>query len=106
MRRADVQRILAEHRAEIDAFGVRSLAIFGSVGRDEAGPASDVDGLVEFERPLSFDQSMGLKICLQDLLGTAVDLTTLKSLTPRLRPRIEREAIPVARDPSLPRRHA
>ena len=42
-------RILREHRAELDAMGVRSLSIFGSVARDEAGPESDVDLLVEFD---------------------------------------------------------
>lgn len=96
MRREDVLRILGAHRAEIETFGVRSLAIFGSVARDEAGPESDVDVLVEFGRPPSFDQYMGLKIFLEDLLGAAVDLATVKSLKPRVRPRIEREAIRVA----------
>ena len=45
-RRADVLRVLAEHRAELEAMGVASLAVFGSVARDEARPNSDVDILV------------------------------------------------------------
>jgi predicted nucleotidyltransferase len=44
VRRSEALRILAEHRVEIVAFGVWSLAIFGSVARDEAGPTSDVEG--------------------------------------------------------------
>ena len=54
MRRDDVIRLLHEHKAEIDAFGVKSLSLFGSVARDEAGPESDVDVLVEFDGPLAY----------------------------------------------------
>lgn len=45
-------RIPAEHHDEIAAFGVKSLAIFGSVARNEARPDSDVNLLVEFARPI------------------------------------------------------
>jgi uncharacterized protein with HEPN domain len=41
LRRAEALRILGAHRADFDRFGVRSLAVFGSVARDEAGPDSD-----------------------------------------------------------------
>lgn len=95
-RRDEVLRILAAHRGDFEQFGVRSIAIFGSVARDEAGPESDVDVLVEFERSPSFDQYMRLKLYLEDLLGTSVDLASLKTLKPRVRPRIESEAIRVA----------
>lgn len=96
MRREDVLRILAEHRVEFEQFGVRSLSIFGSVARGVAGPGSDVDVLVEFQQPPSFNQYMGLKIYLEDVLGAPVDLATVKALKPRLRPRVESEAIRVA----------
>ena len=50
MKRADVLRTLrAEQQNLRERFGVESLALFGSVARDEAGPDSDVDVLVEFE---------------------------------------------------------
>ena len=52
MRSADVLRLLAEHRDELERLGVASLTLFGSVARDEAGPRSDVDLLVELERPM------------------------------------------------------
>jgi predicted nucleotidyltransferase len=54
MRRAEVLQIVARHEAELSAMGVRSLAIFGSVARDQAGPTSDVDLLVEFDRPVGY----------------------------------------------------
>ena len=36
MRRDEVLHLLAEHRAELNHAGVRTLACFGSVVRDEA----------------------------------------------------------------------
>ena len=52
MKRDKVVKILSEHRDELQQrFGVKSLALFGSVARDEATGISDVDLLVEFDRP-------------------------------------------------------
>ena len=51
MRRDEVFRILSEHWAELEQAGVRSLACFGSVARDEAGEDSNIDILMAaFER--------------------------------------------------------
>jgi len=93
MQRETVLEILAEHREELDRYGVKSIALFGSAARNEAGPTSDVDILVEFEAPPSFDTYMDVKFYLEDLLGTSVDLVTLRGLKARVRPYVEREAI-------------
>lgn len=51
MRREAALEILSHNRAELaQHLAVPSLALFGSVARDEGGPASDVDVLVEFTR--------------------------------------------------------
>lgn len=78
-----------------DKFAVRSLAIFGSVARDEARSDSDVDVLVEFSGRPTFDNYMGLKLYLEELFGTSVDLAIPSDLRPALRPRIEQEALRV-----------
>jgi len=96
MRRDEVLRLIREHRAAIDRFGVKSIALFGSVVRDEASPNSDVDVLVEFDGPTTFDRYMGLKLYLEDIFGVRVDLVTPRSLKPRVRPYVEREAVRVA----------
>ena len=70
-------------------FGVRDLSVFGSVARDEATAASDIDLLVDFEGPATFDGFMGLKLFLEDTLGVKVDLVTRAALKPRLKSRIE-----------------
>jgi len=67
--------------------GIRKLALFGSVLRDDFGPESDVDVLVEFE-PGSV---LGLEILdveeeLSRLFGgRKVDMVSAKYLNPRLR---------------------
>ena len=95
MGRDEIFHLLSQQRAELERFGVRSLSLFVSVVRDEAGPHSDVDVLVEFEGVPTFDRYMGLKIYLEDLLRARVDLVTPRSLKPRVRPYVEREAIRV-----------
>ncbi|PXY00485.1 DNA polymerase subunit beta [Halomonas sp. LBP4] len=79
----------------VQQFGVRDLALFGSMARDEAGEGSDVDILVSFDGPATADRYFGLQFYLEDLLGRPVDLVTDKALRPELRPFIEREAMHV-----------
>jgi len=93
VRKEEVIQRLASHRQELVRFSVKSLALFGSVARDEARPTSDVDLLVEFEGQATFDQYMDLKFYLEQLLGCQVDLVTRKALKPRLRPVVEEEAL-------------
>ncbi len=93
MHREHILRRLAEGRESLKRFGVKTLALFGSVARGEARPDSDIDFLVEFEGPATFDRYMGLKIWLEDLFGRPVDLVTRKALKPRLRPYVEKEAV-------------
>ena len=90
-------KILKEHKQEIQKnFRVKSLRIFGSTVRGENKPESDIDILVEFNGPATFDDYMDLKIFLEDILGKQIDLVTTKALKPRLRPYIEKEAIYVS----------
>ena len=97
MRRAEALRILSEQKADLARrFGVKDLFLFGSVAHDRAGPESDIDVLVEFDGAATFDRFMGLKLCLEALLATRVDLVTRAALRERLRPSIERDAIHVA----------
>ena len=76
-------------------FGVRRLALFGSVIRDDFGDDSDVDILVEFEpktkvRTFSFF-SLQKKNC-QTSWGEQEDLSTPGFLSPRIRDKISEEA--------------
>lgn len=72
----EIRRILREHKDTLrERFGVRSLAIFGSYARGEAKEGSDLDILVEFERPVGWEIA-DLHRYLEELLGMRVDLVT------------------------------
>ena len=96
MTRDEVLSVLRDHQAELrERFGVKSLALFGSVARGEAVETSDVDLLVEFDRTVTlFDLAARLR--LQELLGVAkVDLVMRDSIYPELRKPILEGAIHV-----------
>jgi predicted nucleotidyltransferase len=80
MEREHVLQILHQNQAEINTYGVKSLALFGSVARGEARPDSDVDLLVEFDRPVGLIGLVALQLRLEELLGCPVDIGTLDSL--------------------------
>ena len=87
-------------RESIDEFcrrhRIRRLALFGSALRDDFGPDSDVDVLVEFDGPSTFDGYFSLKDYLEALLGRTVDLVTERGLKPRAKRQVERDLIRVA----------
>lgn len=96
MRRDQAITILKQHARLLKDFGVETLSIFGSVARDEAHPKSDIDILVEFLKPPTFDRYMDLKFYLEDRLGQRVDLVSRKMLKPQIQKIVEKEAIHVA----------
>ena len=97
MKRDQITQILQANRAELERkYGVRSLSLFGSVARDEDGPASDVDLLVEFDRPVGYFGLFALQDYLESLLGCKVDLGTPDSLKPRIRDHVMGECVRVA----------
>jgi predicted nucleotidyltransferase len=77
-------------------FRVKKLGIFGSAARDDMRRDSDVDILVEFQEPPTFDRYMDLKAYLEAVLGTSVDLVTEDAVKPRMRPIIEKDMVRVA----------
>jgi predicted nucleotidyltransferase len=92
MERMQVVRLLTENRRAIQERGAKSLAVFGSFARDD----SDVDIMVGFDTPPTFDVYMNLKFYLEELLGRKVDLVPKRTLKARIRSAVEREAIHVA----------
>ena len=72
---------------------IRRLALFGSVLRDDFGPGSDVDVLVEFEPGhvpgLHF---FGMEVELGEILGRKVDLNTPGFLSDYFRDEVLAEA--------------
>ena len=93
MRRNEILGILSEHRKELERFGVKSLALFGSVACDEARSDSDVDILVEFSVPVGLFEFVRLKTYLEKLLNLPVDLVTPDAIRDEMREQILKEAV-------------
>jgi len=79
-------------------YGLRSIALFGSVARNEGTPGSDIDLLIEFEpdRVCGFFTLFKLQKELEAALGAAVDLVTRDALKRQLKASILAEAIDAA----------
>ena len=89
----ETQRVLREHKEEIRRkYGVVIFGVFGSVARGEQKKTSDVDILIEIERPI------GLKFFelweeLEKLLGCEVDLVREKLLREEIKSEILEEVV-------------
>jgi predicted nucleotidyltransferase len=86
---------LRADKAALDRFGVKSIAVFGSVARGEGGAKSDVDILVEYREDATpgLFEFVGLKHHLEDVLGRKVDLATPDALHPALKDDILKETV-------------
>ncbi len=74
-------------------FGVKNIRIFGSYARGEQKESSDLDILVEFEKPIDLFEFVELENYLSDLLGIKVDLTVKGALKSRIRDKVLKESI-------------
>ncbi|HKZ55721.1 MAG TPA: nucleotidyltransferase family protein [Anaerolineales bacterium] len=88
MKRKEILELAARH-------GARSVRVFGSAARGQAGIESDIDFLVELDPGRSVLDLGGLQMDLQAMLGIHVDVVTPKGLRPRIRESVLREAIPL-----------
>ncbi|WP_424356358.1 nucleotidyltransferase family protein [Methanobacterium sp. MBAC-LM] len=89
----NVFKALNSHMDEIKAkYNVKRIGFFGSYARHEEKEESDVDVLVEFEKP-TFDNFMELSFYLEDLFGKKVDLLTPNSLSPFMKTSVEKEVV-------------
>lgn len=97
LRRDEALRLLREHAPEVERrYGVRLVALFGSVARDEARVDSDVDVLVEYVRPPGLREFLGAIDYLEQLFDARVDMGTLQRLKPRVQPFVRRDMVRVA----------
>jgi predicted nucleotidyltransferase len=96
VRRAEALQVLTRSRDKLREMGVRHLALFGSVVRDEATDASDVDVLVELDEAAGYFRFLDIQDYLQETLDVPkVDLVLRNSLFEDLKDGILREAVDV-----------
>lgn len=68
------------------------IGIFGSYAKGLQNDKSDIDILVEFEKP-SYDNFIELSFYLEDLFHKKVDLLTPNSLSPFMKTSVEKEVV-------------
>ena len=79
MNRTEILKVLSLHQDELARrYGVTKLGIFGSVARGEATETSDVDVMIEMEKPDLFFM-VHIKQELEDLLHCPVDIVHYRS---------------------------
>lgn len=96
--REEVRARIEGAEPQLRVWGVRRLALFGSVARGEAGAESDIDLLVELDpEKKTYDNFLRLSELLEELLGCRVELVTTEALSPFIGPHILAEAVDVLR---------
>ena len=79
----EIKKIIQSHKANLrKEYGVKETGIFGSYVRGAQSDISDVDILIELEKPIAFVRFMKLEKNISALLGIKVDLVTKKALKP------------------------
>jgi uncharacterized protein len=86
---------LRTHEQALRQRGVLHAALFGSVARNEATPASDLDILIELapDAPVGLFEYVGITQYLSDLFPIRVDVANRRRLKPLVRPSVERDAV-------------
>ena len=92
----EIKDKIGAHRQDLREMGVASLALFGSVARHEATAASDLDFLVEFDRPVGLFQLIRVQQYLEDTLEVErVDMVMPDALREEFREEVLQEAVRV-----------
>ena len=87
----DIKATLKRHKQRLtDKYGLSSIAIFGSYGRGQQKEDSDVDILVDFQRPVGAE-FIDLAYELENLLKLKVDLVSKNGVKPKYFKHIEQD---------------
>jgi uncharacterized protein len=95
MKRDDILQRLKDCEAGLRAHGVMHAALFGSTARNEQGPESDIDIMIELDpaaRVTMFDY-VGIKEYIEGLFSEPVDVVNRDGLKPAVRPQATADAI-------------
>lgn len=92
--RNNVVNIISQFKAEnLKRYGIKKIGVFGSLALDSANPASDIDVVVELDRPDIFCL-IGIKQDLEILLGKPVDIVRYReNMNKFLKKRIDDDAV-------------
>jgi predicted nucleotidyltransferase len=71
-------------------YAVKEIGLFGSFSDESFSENSDIDLLVEFERPIGW-KYFSLEIYLESIFGRKIDLVTKNALKKQIKNRILRQ---------------
>jgi uncharacterized protein len=93
MKREDILKYLKEHKPEFEReFGVRKIGLFGSYARGKHHRESDIDIVVELEKP-DLLTLVGIKQTIEEQLNIKVDIVRYRDrMYQKLKKRIDRDA--------------
>lgn len=82
----NIQQIQTQVTPILKAFSVKRASLFGSYARQaDITPSSDIDILVELNKPISLLKFIDLKQQLEESLNKKVDLVQYKKIKPSLK---------------------
>ncbi len=88
----EILEILRKHKGELkEKYSIIEIGVFGSFSRGEENEKSDIDLIVEFWKVPTYFKLVELEEYLSKLLKRKVDLLTPESLSPYVRPYVEKE---------------
>lgn len=88
----EIKELIQKHKEEFrKQYGLKEIGIFGSYLTGEQGTESDLDILIELEKPIGFVKFMRLERALSELLEIQVEMVTKKALKPHIGKRILQE---------------
>ena len=92
----DIDHIIALIKPVLSKYGIRSASIVGSFATSEFSDDSDIDLIVDVDKPISLLTFSAIKIELEETLKRKVDLIEKSAIKPRLRDSLLSNEIPVA----------
>lgn len=81
----DINNIILLIKPVLQKYGIHSASIVGSFAHGVHTPDSDIDLVVEIEKPISFLTFARIKIELEEILGRKVDLLERSAIKSRLK---------------------
>jgi uncharacterized protein len=80
---SEIKKIIQQHKEDLkEKYAVKEIGIFGSYARGEQDETSDIDILLELEKPVGIVKFLKLERRLSLLLETKVEIVTKKALKP------------------------
>lgn len=74
-------------------YGISKIGLFGSYSRGDQDAESDIDLIVQFERPIGFFKFVAIEEYLKEKLGGKVELVTEDALKQVIRPYVMKEVV-------------